>query len=59
MNGLPPEPSRTTNDAFVKVHLMTGFRRSRRFSDHRKHDMLTCEIVVGLLIPSDDSSHHL
>ena len=46
MNGSPHEPSRTTNDASFKVLLMTGFRRSRRSSDKRKHGMLTCRIVV-------------
>ena len=45
-NGSPHEPSRTTNDASVKVLLMTGFRRSRRSSDKRTQGMLTCRIVV-------------
>ncbi len=46
MNGLPYEPTSTTNDASVKVPLMTGFRRSRKSSDNRKHGMLTFRIVV-------------
>lgn len=55
MNESPHVPSRTTNDASVKVHLMTGFRRSKRSSDHSKHKMLTCRTVVGPPVPAPDS----
>lgn len=52
MNRLPHVLSRTTNDASVKVHLMTGFKRSRRSSGHSKYDMLICRIVMGLPVTS-------
>lgn len=47
MNGSPHVPSRTMNDASVKAHWMTGFRRSKRSSVVSKHEMVMCEIVVG------------
>ena len=47
MNGSPRVPFRIMNDASVKVHLMTGFRRSERSSDNSKQGKLTCGIVAG------------
>jgi len=35
---------------------MTGFRRSRKSSDHRKHGMLTCRIVVDTPMRSKTDS---
>jgi hypothetical protein len=55
-NGSPYEPSRITNDASVKVPLMTGFKRSRKSSDIRKLGMLTCRIVVDTPMKSKTDS---
>src|SRR6266849_6701272 len=55
-NGLPHEPTNTTNDASVEAPLMTGFKRSRKSSDIRKLGMLTCRIVVDTPMRSKTDS---